>query len=103
MRPPAPTPSTSDVEARPEVPLYMPIAFKEWAVAVGALAGGEQLITLRKGGIVGGNKHFESEHDRFFAYPTFDHQQGQFARVSHRPEVSRAIEEGIVGVGAALD
>ena len=31
--------------------LLMPIAFKEWAVTVRALAEGEQLITLRKGGI----------------------------------------------------
>ena len=31
--------------------LYMPIAFKEWAVTVRALAEGEQLLTLRKGGI----------------------------------------------------
>ena len=31
--------------------LPMPIAFKEWAVTVRALAEGEQLITLRKGGI----------------------------------------------------
>ena len=29
----------------------MPIAFKEWAVTVRALAEGEQLLTLRKGGI----------------------------------------------------
>ncbi|MBV9684965.1 MAG: DUF1802 family protein, partial [Solirubrobacterales bacterium] len=27
----------------------MPIAFKEWAVTVRALAEGEQLLTLRKG------------------------------------------------------
>ncbi len=30
--------------------LSMPIAFKEWAVTVRALAEGEQLLTLRKGG-----------------------------------------------------
>ena len=29
----------------------MPIAFKEWAVTVRALAEGEQLVTLRKGGL----------------------------------------------------
>ena len=29
----------------------MPIAFKEWAVTVRALAEGEQLLTLRNGGI----------------------------------------------------
>ena len=44
----------------------MPIAFKEWAVTVRALAEGEQLVTLRKGGIREENKHFELEYDRFF-------------------------------------
>ncbi len=65
----------------------MPTAFKEWAVTVRALAEGEQLITLRKGGIREENKHFEIEHDRFFLYPTFDHQQGNLVRESHRPEL----------------
>ena len=50
----------------------MPIAFKEWAVTVRALAEGEQLVTLRKGGIREPEKHFALEHDRFFLYPTFD-------------------------------
>ncbi|HEX5900007.1 MAG TPA: DUF1802 family protein, partial [Solirubrobacteraceae bacterium] len=36
----------------------MPIAFKEWAVTVRALAEGEQLVTLRKGGIREERKHF---------------------------------------------
>src|ERR1700754_71410 len=73
----------------------MPIAFKEWAVTVRALAEGEQLLTLRKGGIREENRHFEIEHDRFFLYPTFDHQQGQFVRESHRPELVRALEEAV--------
>src|SRR4029077_16143130 len=53
----------------------MPTPLKEWAVTVRALAEGEQLLTLRKGGIREENKHFELEHERFFLYPTFDHQQ----------------------------
>jgi hypothetical protein len=53
----------------------MPIAIKEWAVTVRALAEGEQLLTLRKGGIREEHKHFELEHERFFLYPTFDHQR----------------------------
>ncbi|HEX8066051.1 MAG TPA: DUF1802 family protein [Thermoleophilaceae bacterium] len=73
----------------------MPVAFKEWAVTVRALAEGEQLVTLRKGGIREENRHFEIEHDRFFLYPTFDHQQGRHVRESHRPELSRALEEGV--------
>ncbi len=73
----------------------MPIAFKEWAVTVRALAEGEQLLTLRKGGIREEHKHFEIEHDRFFLYPTFDHQQGGLVRASHQPELDRALEEGV--------
>ena len=53
----------------------MPIAFKEWAVTVRALAEGEQLVTLRKGGIREPAKHFSLDHERFFLYPTFDHQR----------------------------
>ena len=73
----------------------MPVAFKEWAVTVRALAEGEQLLTLRKGGIREENKHFEIEHDRFFLYPTFDHQRNDLVRESHMPELGRALEEGV--------
>jgi len=73
----------------------MPIAFKEWAVTVRALAEGEQLLTLRKGGIREPDKHFKLEYDRFFLYPTFDHQRPDLVRQSHRPELLRALEEGV--------
>ena len=73
----------------------MPIAFKEWSVTVRALAEGEQLVTLRKGGIREENKHFELEHERFFLYPTFDHQRNDLVRESHHPELRRALEEGV--------
>ena len=62
----------------------MPVALKEWAVTVRALAEGEQLVTLRKGGIREENKHFEIEHDRFFLYPTFDHQRNDLIRAVAR-------------------
>lgn len=73
----------------------MPIAFKEWAVTVRALAEGEQLVTLRKGGIREEGKHFRLDHERFFLYPTFDHQRTDLVRASHRPELARALEEGV--------
>ena len=73
----------------------MPIALKEWAVTVRALAEGEQLLTLRKGGIREENKHFALEHDRFFLYPTFDHQRNDVVREAHVPELRRALEEGV--------
>ena len=77
----------------------MPIAFKEWAVTVRALAEGEQLVTLRKGGIRETERHFELEHERFFLYPTFDHQRIDLVRESHQPELRRALEEGVWAEG----
>jgi hypothetical protein len=77
----------------------MPIAFKEWAVTVRALAEGEQLLTLRKGGIREPDRRFRLEHDRFFLYPTFDHQRNDLVRASHRPELQRALEEGVWAEG----
>jgi hypothetical protein len=71
--------------------LNMPIAFKEWAVTVRALAEGEQLITLCKAP----QRDFELEHDRFFLYPTFEHQRNDVVRASHQPELRRALEEGV--------
>ncbi len=73
----------------------MPLALKEWAVTVRALAEGEQLVTLRKGGIRETNKHFEIVGNRFFLYPTFDHQQAGLVRESHVPELKRALEDGV--------
>jgi hypothetical protein len=77
----------------PLLPFRMPIAFKEWAVTVRALAEGEQLVTLRKAGDE--RRHFEPEHDRFFLYPTFEHQRNDVVRASHQPELRRALEEGV--------
>src|SRR3984893_18911021 len=77
----------------------MPIAFKEWAVTVRALAEGEQLLTLRKGGIREPDKHFKLYYERFFLYPPFDHQRTDLVRESHRPELSRALEEGVWSEG----
>src|SRR3954449_7357373 len=73
----------------------MPIAFKEWAVTVRALAEGEQLLTLRKGGLREPGREFRLAHERFFLYPTFEHQTGDLVRESHQPELRRALEEGV--------
>jgi hypothetical protein len=50
-------------------------AFKEWAVICRALAEGKQAIILRKGGIAEEGGTFHVEHDRFWLYPTYVHQQ----------------------------
>jgi hypothetical protein len=53
----------------------MRVAFKEWAVVVDALARGEQILILRKGGISEGAGGFKMEHSRFLLFPTLFHQQ----------------------------
>lgn len=53
----------------------MCIAFKEWSVVVDALALGQQILLLRKGGIAEPRGGFRVEHDRFLLFPTRFHQQ----------------------------
>ncbi len=77
----------------------MPIAFKEWAVTVRALAEGEQLLTLCKGMNREPDTAFQLEYERFFLFPTFDHQRTDLVRESHRPELARALEEGVWSEG----
>jgi hypothetical protein len=50
-------------------------AFKEWAVICRALADGRQGIILRKGGIAEAGGEFVVEHNRFWLFPTYVHQQ----------------------------
>jgi hypothetical protein len=51
------------------------VAFKEWAVICRALSEGRQALILRKGGIAESGEGFRPEHDRFWLYPTYVHQQ----------------------------
>jgi hypothetical protein len=60
------------------------IAFKEWAAVCLALASGRQSIIIRKGGIAEAGDAFAPEHDRFWLYPTYVHQQ----QTGLRPEVA---------------
>jgi hypothetical protein len=49
-------------------------AFKEWAVVVDALGGGEQVLILRKGGIHEQRGQFRVEHRQFWLFPTRFHE-----------------------------
>jgi hypothetical protein len=50
-------------------------ALKEWAVICRALAEGRQALLIRKGGIAENRGEFEVEHQRFWLFPTYVHQQ----------------------------
>jgi hypothetical protein len=48
-------------------------ALKEWAVTCAALAAGDQVLVLRKGGI--GEKRFALPAEGFFLFPAYAHQR----------------------------
>ena len=65
-------------------------AFKEWAVICQALAEGKQSLILRKGGIAEDGGRFRIEHQRFWLFPTFVHQQAEGVRPEALPLLQQA-------------
>ncbi|MFT5359337.1 MAG: hypothetical protein ACI9KE_006580 [Polyangiales bacterium] len=63
----------------------MNVALKEWAVVAEALRLSKQTCLLRKGGIAEGKHGFELKHDRFWFFPTWEHQQQDWIRPEFQP------------------
>jgi hypothetical protein len=55
-------------------PRHERTALKEWAVLVDAMARGDIIAMVRKGGIREQRAGFAVRHDRFLLYPTFFHE-----------------------------
>src|SRR5882672_6294384 len=68
-------------------------AFKEWAIIVDALGGGDQIVILRKGGISEGRGGFQVDHPEFWLFPTSFHQQGEGVIESARPRFENLKKE----------
>ena len=56
------------------------IALKEWASVLIAMERGEQLVLIRKGGLIEPGSGFELQAQEFVLYPTFEHQTVNFLR-----------------------
>lgn len=69
------------------------MALKEWAVTVDALAQGQQILLLRKGGIHEEGKDFRVIHPEFLFYPTYEHQREDLLKPEHQPTLSRLLSE----------
>ena len=69
------------------------VALKEWAVTVRALAQGQQVLLLRKGGIHEEGKDFRVIHPEFVLYPTYEHQREDLLKTEHQPTLARLLEE----------
>ena len=69
------------------------LALKEWAVTIQALADGDQIMMLRKGGIHEESKDFRVVHPEFLLYPTYLHQREDLLKASHRPVLRRLLAD----------
>lgn len=65
-------------------------ALKEWAVLADAMARGELIAMVRKGGIRERRAGFDVRHDRFLLYPTFFHEKVNELAERFRPTLERA-------------
>jgi len=82
-------------------------ALKEWAVLCDALAAGDIVALVRKGGIREQRAGFAVRHDRFLLYPTFFHEksaelQPRFAARLGDASAERP-PEGIIRIGLVAD
>ena len=85
-------------------------ALKEWATVLEAMKRGEQVVLIRKGGLIEPGSGFEVQSPVFLFYPTFEHQAVNYLRPPFQPyfeqAASRRAPEGQVRfdlVGVAVD
>ena len=71
------------------VPTQCATALKEWATVLEAMGRGEQVVLIRKGGLIEPGSGFELAADTFLFYPTFEHQAVNYLR----PQFQRYFEE----------
>ena len=62
-------------------------ALKEWAVAVDALAAGETILLMRKGGIRETGRRFTVSHNSVLLYPTYEHQKSELLKPEYTQRV----------------
>jgi hypothetical protein len=60
-------------------------ALKEWSSVCAALGRGDQIFTLRKGGIEEEEGEFKPRHASFYLYPTHEHERPSALREQARP------------------
>ncbi|GBF73114.1 hypothetical protein PA598K_01399 [Paenibacillus sp. 598K] len=65
------------------------VALKEWAVVVRALASGEQILLLRKGGIAEEAKAFQLLSPAFYLMETYEHQKAELLK----PEAQATLQD----------
>ena len=67
-------------------------ALKEWAIVCKALEEGRQIILLRKGGILEYRQGFEVKHERFFLFPTYEHQSREHLQQDYADKLDEVLK-----------
>ena len=75
------------------LPSNCQIALKEWAITVDAMARGDQVLLLRKGGIHEDGKDFRVIHREFLFYPTYLHQKENLIQPAYQSALRRMLEQ----------
>lgn len=75
------------------LPRKCQMALKEWAITIEAMARGDQVLLLRKGGIHEDNKDFRVIHREFLFYPTYLHQKEDLIQPAHQPALRKMLEQ----------
>lgn len=70
-----------------------PVALKEWAVICRALAEGEQILIMRKGGIREETKHFSLQTTTFYLFPAYEHQKAELLKKEHQHKLEQVLAE----------
>ena len=82
-------------------------ALKEWAVLVDAMARGDIMAMVRKGGIREQRAGFSVRHERFLFYPTFFHEKSHELAPRFREQLDAAHtsrpEEGTIRITHVAD
>lgn len=73
--------------------MLLTAALKEWSVAVDALANGETILLLRKGGIKETQGQFSAESKQAILFPTFEHQKPALLKPKYQTSVA-SVESG---------
>jgi hypothetical protein len=68
------------------------IALKEWAVVIDALEAGEQIVVMRKGGIIEETRDFQLESNAFFLFPTYEHQRTELLKDAYQPSLDEILK-----------
>ena len=80
-------------ETEEMLPSNCQMALKEWAITVEAMAQGDQVLLLRKGGIHEDGKNFRVIHREFLFYPTYLHQKEDLLQPAHQPALRKMLEQ----------